>query len=69
MIHPLTGETVTLPNEWLVSPDERAAIIEFDGGHPREEADDQAKREFFGLFRKGGTKRDTQLSRLYFLPE
>ncbi|MDA8112211.1 MAG: hypothetical protein M0T83_07145 [Nitrospiraceae bacterium] len=52
--HPLTGEEVTLPNEWIVSLDERAAILEHDGGLPREEADDQAKREFFGLFRRGG---------------
>lgn len=56
LIHPLTRETVTLSNEWLVSMDERSAILEFDGGLPREEADDQAKREFFGLFRNGGAK-------------
>ena len=50
--HPLTGEAVTLPNEWLVSMDERAAILEFDGNLPREEADSQAKTEFFGMFGK-----------------
>ena len=50
--HPLTGEVVTLPNEWLVSMDERAAILEFDGNLPREEADSQAKTEFFGMFGK-----------------
>ena len=60
LIHPLTGEVVTLSNEWLVSMDERAAILEHDGGLPREEADQQAKIEFFGLFRKRGAneKRD-----------
>ncbi len=51
--HPLTGEVVELSKDWLASLDERSAIIEHDGGLPREEADDQAKREFFGLFRKG----------------
>lgn len=55
LIHPLTGETVTLPNEWLVSLDERSAILEYDGSLPGEDADAQARREFFGLFRKGGT--------------
>lgn len=53
--HPLTQEIVELPNEWLVSMDERAAILEFDAGLPREEADKQARIEFFRLFRKGGT--------------
>lgn len=52
--HPLTQEIVKLPNEWLVSLDERAAILEFDGGLPREEADKEARIEFFQLFRKGG---------------
>ena len=56
LLHPLTGEVVTLSNEWLISMEERAAILEFDGGFPCEEADSQAKREFFGLFRKGGQK-------------
>ena len=55
LTHPLTGEAVRLPNEWLVSMEERSAILEHDGGLPRYEADDQAKREFFGLFRRGGT--------------
>lgn len=52
LIHPLTKEVVTLSNEWLVSMDERSAILEYDGGLPREEADDQARTEFFGLFRR-----------------
>ena len=52
--HPLTNEIVELPNEWIVSMEERASIIEYDGHAPREEADRQAKIEFFGLFRKGG---------------
>lgn len=56
LIHPLTGETVTLPNEWLVSMDERSAILEYDGGLPREEADKQAREEYFRMFRKGGAK-------------
>ncbi|MHB1286477.1 MAG: hypothetical protein ACYCYP_07945 [Leptospirales bacterium] len=54
LIHPLTGEKVVLSREWLVSMDERSAIMEHDGGLPREEADKQAKIEFFKLFRKGG---------------
>lgn len=53
LVHPLTGERVTLPNDWLVSMEERSAILEYDGGLPREEADKQARTEFFGLFRKG----------------
>ena len=56
--HPLTQEIVELPNEWLVSMDERAAIIEYDAGLPRERADRQARIEFFGLFRKGGSYAD-----------
>lgn len=52
--HPLTNEIVELPNEWIVSLEERAAILEFDGHASREEADGQARKEFFGLFRKGG---------------
>lgn len=55
LTHPLTGEAVRLPNEWLVPMEERSAILEHDGGLPRYEADAQAKREFFGLFRRGGT--------------
>ena len=51
--HPLTDEIVELSREWLASLEERAAIIEFDDSKPREEADAQARREFFGLFRKG----------------
>ena len=54
--HPLTQEIVELPNEWLDSLDERAAILEFDAGLPREAADKQAKIEFFQLFRKGGDR-------------
>ena len=53
--HPLTGEVVELSKEWLVSLDERSAILEFDAGLSREEADSQARQEFFGLFRKGGS--------------
>ncbi|KGA95206.1 hypothetical protein LptCag_2640 [Leptospirillum ferriphilum] len=52
LVHPLTGETVTLSNDWLVSLEERAAIIEFDGGFPREKAEAQANRDIFNLFRK-----------------
>lgn len=51
--HPLTGEVVTLPNEWLVSLEERAAILEYQAGFSRKEADREARRQFFGLFRKG----------------
>ncbi len=52
--HPLTGEVVRIPNEWEVSMEERSAILEYDGGLPREEADRRARIEFFGLFREGG---------------
>ena len=54
--HPLTGEIVTLSNEWLISMEERSAILEYQAHLPREEADKEARRQFFGLFRKGGTK-------------
>lgn len=54
--HPLTDEIVELSREWLVSLDERSAILEYDGGLPREEADKQAREEYFRLFRKGGAK-------------
>lgn len=54
LVHPLTGEKVVLSREWLVSMEERAAIMEHDGGMSREEADRQAKIEFFRLFQKGG---------------
>ena len=53
--HPLTDEVVELSRDWLVSLDERSAIIEHLGNVPRGEADNQARIEFFGLFRKGGT--------------
>lgn len=54
LIHPLTGEIVELPNEWLVSMEERSAIMEFDGGIPREEADRKAQGMMFDQFRQGG---------------
>lgn len=53
LIHPLTGEVVSLSNEWLVSMDERAAILEYQAHLSRKEADDRARNEFFGLFRRG----------------
>ncbi len=53
LIHPLTGETVVLPNDWLISLEERGAIVEFDGGLPLEEANRQARRDIFNLFKKG----------------
>ncbi len=34
-----------LPVEWRVEYEERAAILEYDGGLPREQADKQALRE------------------------
>lgn len=55
LIHPLTGERVTLSREWLASLDERSSIMEHGGGLPREEADREARVEFFRLFRKGGS--------------
>ena len=54
LIHPLTGEIVELSNEWLVSMEERSAIMEFDGGIPREEADRKAQGMMFDQFRQGG---------------
>ena len=54
--HPLTQEIVELPNEWFISMGERSAILEFDAGLPREEADKEARIEFFKLFRKGGQR-------------
>ena len=53
LIHPLTGEAVILSNEWLVSMEERTAILEYQSNLPRKEADDRARKEFFGLFRRG----------------
>lgn len=64
LIHPLTGEVVSLSNEWLISMEERSAILEYEANFPRKEADAWARREFFGLFRKGETDRaDPVLSR------
>ncbi|MHB8421663.1 MAG: hypothetical protein ACYDAM_02670 [Leptospirales bacterium] len=54
LIHPLTGEKVTLSREWLVTMDERSAILEFEGGLPREEADRKARGMLFNQFREGG---------------
>ncbi|WP_053764920.1 hypothetical protein [Leptospirillum ferriphilum] len=51
--HPITNEVVELSRDWLVSLYERSAILEYDGSLPREEADRQARRDIFNLFRKG----------------
>jgi len=56
LIHPLTGEKVTLSKEWLMTLDERAAILEYDAGLSREEADRKARGMLFNQFRKGGGK-------------
>jgi len=53
LVHPLTGEKVTLSKEWLVTMDERSAIMEFDAGLPHEEADKRARGMMFNQFRKG----------------
>lgn len=53
LIHPLTGERVTLSKEWLISLDERAAILEYDAGLSREEADRKARGMIFNEFRWG----------------
>ncbi|EQD24496.1 MAG: hypothetical protein D084_Lepto4C00427G0001, partial [Leptospirillum sp. Group IV 'UBA BS'] len=34
LIHPLTGEVVSLSNEWLISMEERAAILEYEATFP-----------------------------------
>ncbi|MHB8421526.1 MAG: hypothetical protein ACYDAM_01980 [Leptospirales bacterium] len=54
LIHPLTGEIVTLSKEWLVTMDERSAILEYEAGLPREEADRKARVMMFNQFREGG---------------
>jgi hypothetical protein len=43
-----------LPPEWHVDWDERAAILEYDGGHPREHAEALALKEILGLMRRAG---------------
>jgi hypothetical protein len=40
-----------LPLEWHVAWDERAAIIEYDGGLPREEAEARALAEILRLMK------------------
>ena len=37
----------SLPMEWRIEYEERAAILEYDGGLPREEAEVLALREIF----------------------
>ena len=54
LIHPLTGERVTLSKEWLITMDERSAILEYEAGLPREEADRKARGMLFNQFREGG---------------
>jgi len=46
LVHPLTGEIVTLSKEWLVTMEEH------DGGLPREEADRKARGMLFNQVRK-----------------
>jgi len=53
LIHPLTGEKVTLSREWLVTMDERSAILEYEAGLSREEADRKARGMIFNQFRGG----------------
>ncbi len=53
LTHPLSGEIVTLLSEWLISLEERSAILEHDGGFSKKEADDRAAAEFLRLFGKG----------------
>ena len=43
-----------LPPEWHVDWDERAAILEYDGGHPRERAEALALKEILVLMRRAG---------------
>jgi len=52
LIHPLTGEKVTLSREWLVTMEERSAIMKNDAGLPREEADRKARGMLFNQVRK-----------------
>ncbi|MHB1934823.1 MAG: hypothetical protein ACYCR5_10690 [Leptospirillum sp.] len=54
LIHPLTGERVTLSKEWLVTMDERSAILEYEARLAREEADRKARGMLFNQFREGG---------------
>ena len=43
-----------LPPEWHVDWDERAAILEYDGWHPREHAEALALKEILVLMRRAG---------------
>jgi hypothetical protein len=45
-----------LPPEWHVDWDERAAILEYDGGHPRERAEALALKEIIGQMRRAGVR-------------
>ena len=47
-----------LPPEWHIVWDERAAILEYDGGHNRETAEALALTEILGLMRRAGISFD-----------
>lgn len=53
LVHPLTGERVTLSREWLATMDERSAILEYEGGLSRGKADRKARGMIFNQFRGG----------------
>jgi hypothetical protein len=45
-----------LPMEWRIEYEERAAILEYDGGLSREQADKQALSEILERIAKGGQR-------------
>jgi hypothetical protein len=53
LIHPLTAEKVTLSREWIVSLDERAAIMEHDSGLPREGPTNRPRLSFSSCSGRG----------------
>jgi hypothetical protein len=53
---PLDGDIVSpesLAMEWRIEYEERAAILEYDGGLSREDADKQALEEILERLRRG----------------
>jgi hypothetical protein len=43
-----------LPGDWRVEWEERAAVLEYDGGQPRERAEALALREIVAKMRRSG---------------
>jgi hypothetical protein len=47
-VRPLPGSPTDLPMDWRIDWEERAAILEYDGGLSRKEADRRAFNEILG---------------------